>query len=175
VAEQRKPNWVERRAHREGLLKGADDVWNQVRAAIQDACDSFNEHYPAQAPVQYEQENGSRLCITRTIPANDDLTFGATKVRVSVTFTAAKITAVYSDRSSTYRITADDESAFVIDRRATGTLTEHLHQRQKGRSDGYRRMSPDDVSEAILKSILFPLPDETWPRARELGDENPDL
>jgi hypothetical protein len=174
VTEQRKQNWVDRRAHRDSLLKGAGDVWNQVRAAIRDACDSFNQHYPAQAPVQCEQENGSRLCITRTTPSGEDRT-GATKVQVFVTFTAAKITAIYNDRSSTYKITADDECAFVMDRRAAATLTEHLNQRQKGRPDGSRRMSPDDVSEAILKSVLFPTPDETWPRPRERGDEHPHL
>jgi hypothetical protein len=174
VTELKKPNWVDRRAHRDILLKGAGDVWNQVCAAIQDACDSFNRHYPAQAPVQCEQENGSRLCITRTTPPRADLT-GATKVQVFVTFTTVKITAVYNDRSSTYTITADDESVFVADRRATAMLTEHLNQRQNGRPDGSRRMSPDEVSEAILKSILFPPPEERWPRPRARGDEHPDL
>jgi hypothetical protein len=176
VAEERKPNWVDRRAHRESLLKGADSVWNQVRAAIEDACESFNKHYPAQAPVQCEQENENRLYITRTVPDDRDLTFGATRVRVLViTFTSPKITAVYEDRSSTYTITADDESAFVIDRRAARSLSERLHQRQPERSDGDGRMSPDDVSEAMLKSILFPMPDETRPRSREPGDGNADL
>jgi hypothetical protein len=171
VAEERKLNWIDRRARRESLLKGADGAWNQVRAAIQDACDSFNKHYPAQAPVQCEQENGNRLCITRTIPADPALTFGARRLQVLVTFTSAKITAVYNDRSSTYKITADDESVFVVDRRAAGRPPEHLDPRQLGRTDRDRRMPPDDLSEAILKSILFPLPDETRPRAGP-GDGN---
>ena len=176
MAEERKLNWVDRRAHRENLLKGADGVWNQVCAAIQDACNSFNEHYPAQPPVQCEQENENRVCVTRTILEDRDLTFGATRARVLViTFTSSKITAVYEDRTSTYTITADDESVFVIDRRAAGSLSGHLRQRQPERSDGDSRMSPDAVSEAILKSILFPLPDETRPRTREPGDGNADL
>ena len=39
-------NWVERRFVIEALqAKRAPELWQEVRSALQDACDSFNEHY----------------------------------------------------------------------------------------------------------------------------------
>jgi hypothetical protein len=41
-------NWVERRAQRDRILdSNVIELWHAVRAAIQDACDSFNNHYSA--------------------------------------------------------------------------------------------------------------------------------
>jgi len=64
VSEQdKKLNWVERRALRERVLaSGSLEVWNHVRAALQDACESFNTNYPTNQ-VECKLENGHRLHI----------------------------------------------------------------------------------------------------------------
>ena len=39
-------NWVERRKHAAEILNNkAESLWQDVRAAIEDASRSFNEHY----------------------------------------------------------------------------------------------------------------------------------
>src|ERR1700692_4905456 len=63
-------NWVERRAHREKILATqSEELWNPFRSAIQDACVSFQRLYP-QPHAICALENGKRIRITRTIPAD---------------------------------------------------------------------------------------------------------
>jgi len=61
-------NWVERRANRENALDAnASIVWDQVRVALQDACESYNSRYcPGRHEVACNLENGNRLLITLT-------------------------------------------------------------------------------------------------------------
>jgi hypothetical protein len=72
-------NWVDRRALRErNLDDGAPKVWDQVRGAIQDSCDSFNEHYKhpnQESAVDCKLENGRRVKVSRIVPANLTTTF----------------------------------------------------------------------------------------------------
>jgi hypothetical protein len=64
-------NWIEKKyAHEKMLADGAPELWNKLRSAIQDACDSYNQHYAASMPnrrVKCEQENGKRLRIQKQL------------------------------------------------------------------------------------------------------------
>ena len=131
-------NWVDRRAHRETLLSHSDEVWNSVRSAVQDACESFNGHYATtQTPVVCKAENGSRLFISRTIVADRVRIFSDIKLHALVAFSGLEITVTYKNGFKAYQITADDESAFVVD---------------KG-----KRQTPDEVSQSILEPVLYPV------------------
>jgi hypothetical protein len=63
-------NWVERRSKVERAVgEQADRVWNDIRAAIQDACASFERLYPDQ-PIEVFLENGHRVRVSRSITFN---------------------------------------------------------------------------------------------------------
>ena len=60
-------NWVGRRARRErNLREKAPEVWSLVRKALQDVCDSYNEHYAHTGrAADWRPENGKRVTIAR--------------------------------------------------------------------------------------------------------------
>jgi len=63
-------NWVERRITRENILQTrGPEVWQQVRAAIQDACTAFNSVVEASPTktVECNLENGTRIRITKSL------------------------------------------------------------------------------------------------------------
>ena len=141
------PNWVQRRARREFLLDSkADEVWNDVRAAVQDACDTYNEHYspPNQPTVDYKLENGHRLRITKTVPADGLTVFHPVKETLVVAFDKAA-PAITMSRDST------GTRAFRIDARETEVFA---------KGDDGTKVSADQLSEKILERFLFSSPTE---------------
>src|SRR5437868_2544818 len=82
-------NWVERRAQRERVLdSGAADVWNQVRAALQNACLSYNEHYATQSELQVRcsLETENKILIIRPIPTDLVTRFASSSVGALTVF-----------------------------------------------------------------------------------------
>jgi hypothetical protein len=135
-------NWVQRRAVKERVLDtGAIGVWNEVRSALQDACESYNEHYspnPNRVEVECQLENGNRIRITRTLPGGPPH-FQPIITQALVEFDS-KIPSIRSTReessaSREFRISSDETFSYVV--------------------DGDARMAPDEVSRLILEPILF--------------------
>jgi hypothetical protein len=135
-------NWVERRAKREGVLDGkAEELWDQIRAALQDACDSYNEHYgydPNKPKVSCRLENSRRALITRTRPVDHMTRFREERIRIIVEFDKEGPT-VTATRDTTspqnFTISSDESEVFVMIAR--------------------ERISPDELSRRILEPLLF--------------------
>jgi len=150
--EEKSLNWVDRRAIREGNLDvGAPKVWDQVQRALQDACDSFNEHYPQanrENAADCKLESGHGRRVRRIISADLKAYHHAQELEVLVTFDEAppSINATFAEGVLTFRIEADEESAFA-------TLAN-------------KRMTPDEISEKILERVLFPIKERTPPKSR---------
>ena len=140
-------NWVERRLERQRLLHAqAPELWNQIRAAIQDACESFNGLYAADADhkVFCELENGHRLRIHRTLPPA--ASFEQPKhLEALVHFHKADhtVSITFESGAHTFYIDADHESAVFIG---------------ADRTPDASKLTPDQVSQRVLEAILFPKP-----------------
>ncbi len=139
-------NWVERRARRESTLsKQSLDVFEGLRKAIQDACDSFNAHYVdrGMTGATVEPENGKRIRISHTTPPDRITTIQAVRRSVLVVFDDQALTItsteVGSDAASqVFRIEADQQRAFAM--------------------AGTTEVTADSMSQKILEPILFPNP-----------------
>jgi hypothetical protein len=135
-------NWVERRATRErNLDTGAPKVWDEVRGAIQDACESFNQHYPQpnrDNSAECKLENGRRVRVRRIILADMTTVYHPQDLQVIVMFEkdVPSITATFPAGSLIFYFEADEEGAFVA---VAG-----------------KRLTPDEISEKILGPVLFP-------------------
>ena len=142
--EESKPaNWVERRARQEHALRiEAPSIWNEVRAAIQDACDTFNEKYPhpTEYAVKCKLENGHRMLVTRLIVADGLKIFQPYHAQAIIGYSAKdfEITVAYDSRASqVFRIEADGEDVFV--------------------AQGTKRITPDGLSKIALEDMFFPV------------------
>jgi hypothetical protein len=127
-------NWVERRAKRERMLaKEAPEAWSQVRSAIQDACNSYDQYYDSDdARLQCKLENGTRIRVTK-IEAKR-----RAEVLVSYDNRSRNIDLTTEAGQMRFIITADDNGVSVIDSRHRNSLT------------------PDEVSQRVLAPLLFP-------------------
>jgi len=150
-------NWVQRRARRELILDTqAGDIWNDVRAALQDACNSYNEHYstaPTSPEVTCNLENGSRIKFARTLPPDNVQRFHAARISLLVSYDkATHAINVTSDETSksAFRITSDENAAFI--------------------EYGGKPQTPDEVSRRILEEFLF---SPTAPRRPRSGPSSP--
>jgi hypothetical protein len=137
-------NWVERHARRENVLRTqAGELWNDIRRAIQDACDSFNRLYPEgnHQLVKYVLENGHRIVVSRTIPPQYPPAQGPQTLRVVVDYNAraASVDVAYDSPhgNQTFKITCDDNGKVSI---------------QDGSKAG---ITADRVSELALKVLFF--------------------
>jgi hypothetical protein len=125
-----RPNWVERKSTREANLKDhAEDVWQNVRAAIQDCCESFRKHY--NGDIKDDLENGMRIRITvpyRTAPKQTILvSFNQARATIEVTTGASATKA--------YHIDADETHAFITD-------------------DNHKEVNADQFTQLTLESPL---------------------
>jgi hypothetical protein len=136
-------NWIERKARRERALKAkAPAIWNEVRAAIQDACNSFNHHYcENSAEVSCTLENGRRILITR-VPGK------ANAERVDVVVE-------YHNHFHRIRCSGADHSPLEFGFECSDDGTVYLIESDTDDDSG---LSPDDVSEKILHIVFFPDP-----------------
>lgn len=125
-------NWVERRLESERLLRSqAPTIWENARAAVQDACESYNK---LRADVVFVPENGLRCRISRR--SGDSMRI----VRLAFDKVASTITIVRDEEGpAVFPIRASDTSAFL-----TGL-------------DG-REISADEFSQIALEQLLFPGP-----------------
>lgn len=140
-------NWVEKRKARETALeKGAPELWNRLRSAIQDACASYNEQYAA-APgsedkrVTCQLENGKRVLVKKLIrTVHSASSFRDDNLSVIVSFeTRPPVITVAGDppvHATTYAISSSEDTAFI------------------GSIESQRDV--DDVCRAILEPVFFP-------------------
>jgi hypothetical protein len=133
-------NWVERRANREKLLAAqSGEVWQSVRAAVQDACESFNRRYTREARERADckLENGTRIRIVRELSTDPRVAPIPHNLTVQFDGVACTITVTRQNQvSSPLKVSADDHAVFL------------LH--------GHDRITADEASEVILKPLLFP-------------------
>src|SRR5712691_2551928 len=114
------PNWVERRAQSERTLnRDAPVVWNEVRSALQDACDSYNHNYCPETPqVTCKLENGNRVLITKVLQGTDRLGRPSEQRSDIVVAFDANTCMITSTRTkpggSKFIVTADERNAFIL-------------------------------------------------------------
>jgi hypothetical protein len=132
-------NWVERRVLSERLLKtGALEFWNQIRSALQDACQSFNSHYVEDGRfpqrVEAKLENGLRIRIV--VPSRREAMVEMLVVEFDRALSVVSAT-TDSGPGRTLPMRSDGLSVFVV--------------------FGGRNLNADEVSEELLEN-LFPFP-----------------
>src|ERR1700730_11338991 len=115
-------SWVEERAQRDEVLwKGAPGVWDGVRSALQDACESYNTRYcnPDFPEVDCKLENGKRILISRNICVTDAGGTRQTRGIVIVEFIerdpGIRFTRTNPDESGKLRFSSTDKDVLVID------------------------------------------------------------
>ncbi|MGA7236405.1 MAG: hypothetical protein WBY44_12040 [Bryobacteraceae bacterium] len=137
AAEEKRPNWVERKASRDANLREhAEEVWHDVRSAIQDCCESFRIHY--NRGVQDQLENGSRIRITVSYPTGQRQT-------ILVAFRSTLIEVTVGERSpKTYNMDADEAHAFITD-------------------ENGKEINPDDFTRVALEAALTKPPSQSRP------------
>jgi hypothetical protein len=134
-------NWVERRAQGQRLLHArAPEMWNRIRGAIQDACESFNRIY-APKKVSCDLENGQRVRIHRTLPPVNSFE-QPEQIEAVVIFAKADhaVSVTFQSGSKTFFMDTDSEMVFIGADRAAET----------------KKLTPDEISQVILEPILFP-------------------
>lgn len=145
--EKPKPNFVERRKAREVALEnGAPALWNQLRAAIQDACASYNTHYAATPgaaarAVTCKLENGKRVLVEKLIrTVHSASSFRDDKCSLIVSFESQPpVITVAGDapvKAASFFISSGEDTAFI------------------GSIDRPREV--DDICRAILEPLFFP-------------------
>lgn len=145
TATDRKPNWVDRRAAADtALTKKAPELWNAVRSAIQDACESYRKHYSSRyvEPVKDTLENGSRIRVDLPTvvrnPARESPVIRLGVSSIIVSFNRELPAVQWADDKGSHHVlvSADEHGAFLL--------------------EGETRISPDELSRIILKPFLFP-------------------
>ena len=138
-------NWVERRKARKlALAAKAGSVWNEIRAAIQDACQSYNAWIgtSVNTTVVCALENGKRVRISKDVrQVLSPTSWRDENITVVVEFSAgdSPSISVAGDgpvQSVNFKIDSDEERAFI--------------------KIGGEVVSPDQISERILNPLLFP-------------------
>jgi len=134
-------NWVEQRAHRERILRSeGPKVWGELRSALEDACNSYNEHYcPNKHEVECKLENGNRSIITKTTYADGHTRYRDERIEVIASFhqaTAAVTVTRTPGTPHSFHISSDEQQAFLM--------------------EGKERVTPDEASRKILESVFFP-------------------
>lgn len=140
-------NFVQKRIARETALeKGAPELWNRLRSAIQDACESYNTHYAAAAgarerAVICKLENGKRISVEKQIrTVHSASSHREDTISLIVSFEGRPpVITVAGDSpvtGATYPISSNEDTAFI------------------GSTDRQRDL--DDLCRAILEPLLFP-------------------
>lgn len=125
-------NWVERRALREEHLRNASFLWQSVKSAIDECCNSYRENFSGLAQVQNQEQNGHRmLIIVRRIS-------GGNSRQISVAF---------SDQDKLIRVTVDGQRA-----EASPIDADELHSFIK-RDE--KEITPEEFTQVVLEEHLF--------------------
>lgn len=137
-------NWVEKKSACErALADGAPDLWNKIRSAIQDSCESYNTLYGSvmENRATCELENGKRVRIEKQIRTiNSPSSHRDDVMRIVVAFHAdPPRVSVAGDgpvKSRDYPISSNETTAFI------GSVE--------------RPFEPDELSKQIMEPLLFP-------------------
>jgi hypothetical protein len=138
-------NWVEHRARCDQYLGNSQEVWSQVRSAVQEACKSYARHYGHAGvyELQCSMEQDNWMVIERTLPPDKIFRSGIERRRVLVTFSdellTIEVACNFVGQNTKLYISSDEDGAFVV-------------------MEGIR-LSSEEVSRRILEGLLFP-PDE---------------
>lgn len=137
-------NWVDRKFARESTLaKGAPEIWNDVRAAIQDACESYNERYTAteERRVNCQIENGKRVRVTKTLR----------RIISPSSYRDEAMVIVVSLLADPYRISAVGDPLGQLDQKISADESSVFLEGRTG-----NRIEADELSRWILELLLFP-------------------
>jgi hypothetical protein len=130
-------NWVEHRyAIESSLERNSPQLWQDVRSALQNACESFVARYGNSKGVEInvKPENGRRLRITLFTTRGEVPRF----VVVSFDPKVNEISWV-NDDTGAIKISADQNGAFLAD-------------------ENGKHVTPDELSRQILEPFLFGKP-----------------
>ena len=146
-------NWIDARFNREEKSQqGAEGLWQDVVAAIQACCDSFNTHYSHLGSVIYKTTNGHRVVLTVTLPGSGGLPPVKRTVAVDFSLPQCRIgVAVDGGTTQTFSMDSDGHNIFIADNKTS--------------------MSVDDFSRRVLEKPLFDAPPK--PRPLEYPSSNP--
>ena len=142
-------NWVEHRARCDQYLGNSAEVWSQVRSAVEEACESYAQHYGHTGAYELHcnAEHADRLEIERTLPPDRIFRSTAEFRRIVVTFVddqlAIEVASNFVGQNTRFSISSDEDSAFVA---MEGT-----------------RLSSEEASRRILEPLLFPADERRHP------------
>jgi hypothetical protein len=130
------PDWVERRHRAEQhLSESKQSIWRDICAAMMDASRSFNKLYGGVTEAKAINGHRFRIVIQREGKKHEaEIDFDDQVGKVITSYNAAIAGTKHFD------IKADHESAFIVD-------------------DEGKRVTPDQVSYAILGPLFFPWPE----------------
>jgi hypothetical protein len=131
-------NWVQRRKRAEEHLEsGLDDVWRDVRAALEDTSRSLKELYGFDSETEKVNGHRFRLKILKTPTQSKirevNLDFDKFKQIVTVEYMGA------ARPAHRYTLSADSNSTFILDSQENA-------------------ITPDEISRQILEPIFFGQP-----------------
>jgi len=123
------------------LDRCSKDAWNDTRAAIQDACSSYNENYALNQEQRVEciPENGKRIRIRKTVAITGAGFSGTRPVDIVVSFDEEVPSIIVAGEgpvaSNNFPIFSDETSVQIASRD--------------------RPVDPDELSRRILEPLLF--------------------
>ena len=149
-------NWVDKKAHRESILRDrADGVWQDARSAIQDCCESARKHYGK--AIEDITENGHRIRLTISFPDPNRGPHDVKRVVLVRFVSSAPCIEVTIDDSASKKFTidADGEHAYIL-----------------GDS---KEITVDEFSRIALQEALFKSPERImqFPKSVPMGSDYP--
>lgn len=130
-------NWVQRRKRIENnLASGLDELWRDIRSALEDASRSLKDEYQYESETETVNGHRFRVKIVKTPTQSKirqvDLDCNQQKRMISVEFIGG------SKASQHYALSADGNGVFILD------------------SD--EKITPDEMSCRILEPLFFERP-----------------
>lgn len=132
-------NWVQKRAFRDRYLRDSITLWQEVRSAVDECCNSFREHYIGVARVTNQEQNGHRVLVTirptyePNNPRQVSIKFDSEEKQITAT--------VDGGRADVFPIDADENHAFLT------------HQNKE--------INADEFTQIVLEDALFSSPSKT--------------
>ena len=153
MGDEKALNWVERRGICEtNRREQAPKIWQEVLAALQDACESFSKHYP------FEKRANCNPCT----PDDDGQVARITRIAQKLSGSVL----VPDGKPDEVAVVTFTKQSFSI---SSGKLKLSIQSDDSGvcvmESD--KHLTPDEVSRRILEPHLFPQ-EKMTPRIRQL-------
>jgi hypothetical protein len=128
-------NWIERRAKRESNLKdGVPRIWEEVKTALADACESYNKLYGAGGATSVVSESTAEQFIASLAKTGKTIF-----INLAQNSKGTGITVKPEEESApprTFAIRSDEDSVFIV--------------------TGDKQIGADELSQLILEPLLFP-------------------